>query len=242
MFDQTTLQATRDVFVSEHSPTRWPYPPRILGTMEDVELLLAWREGDRAAGQELFERHYPTVERFFRNKVSEPEDLIQQTFVACVEATARFRGDSKFRTFLLGIATNVLRTYYRELHKKRGEHGSFHESSMVDLGQSPSRIVADREEEQLLLAALRRLPIELQLVLELRYWEHLKHEELAEILGHPRSTINTRLRRARVLLEKHMTHLASSPELLVETVTNLSDWVEQHRRRGPLEPDSEDDS
>ncbi|MCA9653877.1 MAG: RNA polymerase sigma factor [Myxococcales bacterium] len=201
--------------------------------MDDAELLRAWREGDRGAGEELFERHYATVERFFRNKVSEPDDLIQHTFLACVEAAPRFRGDSQFRTFLLGIAINVLRAHYRQLQKQRGV-GSLHSSSVADLGATPSRIVAGHEEERLLLAALRRLPVELQLVLELRYWDGLKHEELAELLELPRSTVNTRLRRGRELLEQHMGELASSPQMLHSTITRLDDWVEEQRRRSPL--------
>lgn len=209
-----------------------PLMPRILVAMDDAELLRAWCGGDRAAGEELFERHYETVERFFRNKVAEPDELIQRTFLACVEAAARFRGDSKFRTFLLGIAINVLRTHYRKLQQERGVDPL--SSSVAGLGQTPSRILVEHEEERLLLAALRRLPIELQLVIELRYWDGLKHEELASLLEVPRSTVNTRLRRARDLLEQHLQELADSPQVLHSTTTRIEDWVEQQRQRGPL--------
>ncbi|MEX1369156.1 MAG: sigma-70 family RNA polymerase sigma factor [Nannocystaceae bacterium] len=216
-------------------------PARILIAVTDAVLLQAWCDGDRSAGEELFERHYPTVERFFRNKVAEPDDLIQRTFLACMEAASRFRGESRFRTFLLGIATNILRTHYRTLKQQRGI-ASLHTSTMADLGQTPSRIIANHEQERLLLAALRRLPIELQLVLELRYWDDLKHEELAEILELPRSTVNTRLRRARELLEGHLSELAASPQQLHTTVTKLADWVEQQRMRGgPLPPNHGED-
>jgi RNA polymerase sigma-70 factor (ECF subfamily) len=207
--------------------------------MQDAELLRAWSEGDRAAGEELFERHYPTVERFFRNKVTEPDDLIQRTFLACLEAATRFRGDSKFRTFLLGVAINVLRTHYRQSQQQRGLE-SLPTSSMADLGPTPSRILRGAEEEQLLLAALRRLPVELQLLLELRYWDDLKQEELAQLLELPRTTVNTRLRRARELLEQHLSELAESPQRLHSTITRLSDWVEQQRRRGPLGTDHDE--
>lgn len=211
----------------------WPLVQRILVSVrEDADLLRAWREGDRLAGEELFERYYPTVERFFRNKAAEPDELIQRTFLACTEATTRFRGESKFSTFLLGIATNVLRTHYRMLQRDRGIQ-SLDTTSMVALGQTPSRIIAGQEQERLLLAALRRLPVELQLVLELRYWEDLKHEELAVILDLPRSTVNTRLRRARELLQRYLSELASSPQILQSTITRLHDWVEQQRQQRP---------
>lgn len=212
--------------------TLWPSARRILAAMQDVELLQAWRRGDRAAGEELFERHYPMVERFFRNKATEPEELIQRTFLTCIEASARFRGDSTFRAFLLGVATNVLRNHYRRFLRHKGIE-TLDTASMKDLGQTPSRIIAKKEQERLLLEGLRRLPVELQLVLELRYWEDLKHEELAQILGLPRSTVNTRLRRARELLEQHVSELAASTEMLRSTITRLDDWVELQRQQRP---------
>jgi RNA polymerase sigma factor (sigma-70 family) len=239
MEHSTTLFATEpplEPFVVARP--RWRSLAPILAVMEDRELLQAWREGNRAAGEELFERHYATVERFFRNKVSEPDELIQQTFVTCVEVASRFRGDSKFRTFLLGIAINVLRAHYRQIQQQRNLPIT-HDSAVADLGQTPSRILAHRDEERLLLAALRRLPLDLQLVLELRYWDDLKHEELAELLDLPRSTINTRLRRARELLEQHLGELTASPQLLHSTLTRIDDWVEAQRQRGPLAPGGE---
>jgi len=230
---QTTIHATEVLpCLSPLFTLSWIPAPRILSRMHDTELLRAWRHGDRSAGEELFERHYPTVERFFRNKVAEPDELIQRTFLACVEATARFRGDSKFTTFLLGIATNLLRSHYRQLYRDRGIE-PLDTTSMEDLNQTPSAIMVERDEERLLLAGLRHLPLEHQLVLELRYWDELKHEELAEILGVPRSTVNTRLRRARDLLDKRLIELAASPEALHSTVTRLGDWVEQQRQRRP---------
>jgi len=68
--------------------------------VDDVALLEARCRGDRAAGAELFERHYPSVARFFHNKVDEAaqEDLIHETFLACLVGAARLRGQSRFRT------------------------------------------------------------------------------------------------------------------------------------------------
>ena len=67
---------------------------------EDVVLLAAWGRGDRAAGAVLFRRHCSSVARFFHNKVDEAaqEDLIHETFLACLVGAARLRGQSRFRT------------------------------------------------------------------------------------------------------------------------------------------------
>jgi RNA polymerase sigma-70 factor (ECF subfamily) len=36
----------------------------------DAELLEAWRQGDKRAGAELFERYFEPISRFFVNKLS----------------------------------------------------------------------------------------------------------------------------------------------------------------------------
>ena len=80
-----------------------PYAQQV---SEDRHLLAAWREGDSRAGSQLFDRHYPRLARFFRNKVAdELYDLIQQTMLTCLERADQLRDDERFAAFLLGIAT-----------------------------------------------------------------------------------------------------------------------------------------
>ncbi len=83
----------------------------------DEELLHAWRCGDKAAGDKLVDRHYESVDRFFRNKVNEHDlgDLTQRTFLACLEHPDRYEGrhGATFKTYLLGIAW-VLFKHYRD--------------------------------------------------------------------------------------------------------------------------------
>jgi len=56
----------------------------------DAELLERWRSGDRDSGEALFERYYDTVERFFLNKIGDAiSDLVQETFIRCVESRDR---------------------------------------------------------------------------------------------------------------------------------------------------------
>jgi RNA polymerase sigma-70 factor (ECF subfamily) len=65
----------------------------------DYELLDVWRAGDPKASGELFDRHFRGLYRFFRNKgVKGVDDLVQQTFLGCVEGRCRMRGDATFRT------------------------------------------------------------------------------------------------------------------------------------------------
>src|SRR5262245_61871458 len=67
----------------------------------DLELLERWRTGDRQAGEALFARYFAEVCRFFQHKIEDKaDDLVQQTFMACVKARNQFRNASSFRTYL----------------------------------------------------------------------------------------------------------------------------------------------
>ena len=77
----------------------------------------------------------------------------------------------------------------------------------------------------LLLQALRQIPLESQLLVELYFWEELTAREVAEILAVPEGTVRTRLRRARQLLEQALGRLAESPGLLASTLADLDGWA-----------------
>ena len=191
----------------------------------DHELLAAWRGGDRAAGNELFSRHVAAVLRFFRNKVGRAaEELCQQTFLALVEGADRFRAESSFRGYMFGIARNQLLMHLR---KTSGQRERFDPQtwSVIDAGAAPDRIAAQHQEHTLLLAALTRIPIAMQIAFELHYWEGLTVAEIAEAIGEPSGTVKARLARGRTKLREALAALAVDPTLLGSTVDDLDRWA-----------------
>jgi RNA polymerase sigma-70 factor (ECF subfamily) len=207
--------------------------------VDDVVLLEAWCQGDRAAGAKLFARHYPCIARFFHNKVNEAaqDDLVHQTFLACLAAVARFRGQACFRTYLFGIARNVLADHLRRLarHKARLDvEAEVDELPAVSFGLSPVTTAVQHEEQRLLLEALRRIPLLHQIALELHYWEELTAAEVGEVLGVPRDTAKTRLRNGRAYLKKQLRQIARSSDVLRSTLDNLERWA--RRTRAHLAP------
>ncbi|MCX4243878.1 RNA polymerase sigma factor [Paraliomyxa miuraensis] len=194
----------------------------------DVALLEAWRAGDVGAGAKLYDRHADVVARFFENKVClGASDLVQQTFVLLVENRDRIRQGLSFRAFVLGIARNVLRDHIRTLARGRAIDPEV--DAMVDLAPGPTTAIGHSREQRLLLAALRRLPLEHQVGLELFYWEDMDAAEIAEVMGISHSAMRSRLAKARALLREAMERLADSPEQLASTVDNLAHWASQIR-------------
>lgn len=196
---------------------------------DDADLLQRWRDGDMQAGEILFERYYEPVARFFRNKVSSDiADLIQETFTRCVEGRDRLQRGHRFGRFIFSVAHNVLCAHLRDKYKG-DQPVDLDQMSMEDLAPGPSSLLARRREQRLLLEALRRIPVRDQVLLELRYWEHLRTSDIAEIVDLPHATVRTRLARARELLDDAMASLARSPAELENTLANFDEWARQCR-------------
>lgn len=201
----------------------------------DLALLSAWQTGDEQAGNTLFERHFDAIFKFFRNKVGAgaADDLVQQTFLACVTASSTFRGDASFRSYLFTIAKSKLYDYLRQ--RRSSERLDPLEQSVADLGESPSRYAAEREDRRLLEAALQRIPVELQIAIELFYFDELPAAEVAAVLGIPEGTVRSRVRRGLELLRSEVTRLGQELHSdMGETHASIAllDAVEQKRGAG----------
>ncbi|ACY13819.1 RNA polymerase sigma factor [Haliangium ochraceum] len=197
----------------------------------DAELLIRWRGGDVVAGEVLFERYYPPLERFFVNKVSVGiGDLVQETLRKFVAGSEHLRDGDKLRSYLFSIAYTTL---YSHLRAQRPAHESVDVDTVTiaDALPGPSAALARKRELRLLLEGLRGIPISDQVILELHYWEGLATADIAEVLGCPRNTAKSRLRRAQQRLRHMLTEISTSATLLRSTLSDLDDWAEACRDR-----------
>lgn len=174
----------------------------------DGELLRAWAAGDERAGNTLFVRHFATLRRFFQTKASDVEDLVQRTWLACIEKRGRLSEIGSFRAYMFGIARNEL---YDHLHRRSRAVDPL-VTSVADLGPTPSRVASDSERRDRILGAMQRLPLDLQVTLELHFWEHLTTAELAGALEIPQGTVKSRLRRAKEALRAALPESDLPPE------------------------------
>lgn len=196
--------------------------------MTDQDLLTCWQSGDARAAEVLFERHFDGLYRFFRNKSGTAvDDLVQRTLLGAYEGSERFRGDSSFRTFLFAIARNQLLIH---LAKLRGvDRIQPERDSVADTAPSPSSVVHRQRERAMVSQALRRLPVDHQILLELFYWEQHSGAELAEILNVPEGTVRTRLRRARQLLADEVASMQESTDPVLSASSDLDAWAKSLR-------------
>lgn len=195
----------------------------------DDLLLQAWRDGDKVAGQRLVERHYQAVARFFLHKLGpQTDDLVQATFLGLIEGIERFRSEGSFRAFLFAIARNKLLKQLRNTTRDRARFDAG-ETSLAGLDPSPTHLLVAQAESKLLLNALRHLPIDSQIMLELHYWERMAIADIAVVFDMKVNTVKARMRRARIALDEHMQALAATPQELEATRSGLSGWAQRLR-------------
>lgn len=168
----------------------------------DLSLLDRWCAGDAAAGNVLFKRHFPSVYRFFEHKTDgEVDDLVQETFLQCLKSRETFKRQSTFRTYLFAIARHVLFYHWRKQSTARPTL-DFEDISIASLSTSVGSRLAKGEDLARLVAVLRSLPVEQQLLLEMYYWQDLDRDQLAEVFEVETATIGSRLFRARQALQQ----------------------------------------
>lgn len=142
------------------------------------------------------------------NNEADAEDAAQEAVLKAFTNLAKFRGDSKFSTWLIRIATNeALMKLRKQRHQKlhdsldaprEGEEGDYVPRDFADWREIPSDAVQKKELRQALSRALASLTPKHRDVFVLRDVQHFSIEETAELLGIRKSAVKTRLLRARL--------------------------------------------
>jgi len=149
----------------------------------DTALIAAWQGGDEQAAAELVRRHARALARFLAGggaPEAELDDLVQETFIRAFRALGKFRGQSRFRTWLLTIGGNVLKDAYRRAQRARVV--PLDDELRATDGDPHERAVAG-EAERRLQDGLRRLPRMQREVFLLRAQQGLEYDEIAAALG-----------------------------------------------------------
>jgi RNA polymerase sigma-70 factor (ECF subfamily) len=151
------------------------------------------RHGEEQAFRELYRRYTPRllgfVHRLLGRSGADAEDVVQDAWIRACQNLRRFRWDSSFSTWLLGIGLNLVRESQRR--NASADRGSSDDAShaATTKGSSEDRIDLAR--------AIELLPDGYRLALVLHDIEGMKHSEIAERLGISSGTSKSQLFCAR---------------------------------------------
>ena len=179
------------------------------GTTES-ELIRRVCQGDKEAFYSLVhpcERGVFTAAMSILNNPADAEEVAQEAVLKAFSALPRFRGESKFSTWLIQITINEarlkLRKHRRHLYESVDEqqtdqNGDYFPKDYADWREIPSETIHRKELREALQRALNSLPTKYREVLILRDVQHLNIQETAQALGITEGTVKTRLLRARL--------------------------------------------
>src|SRR6266540_7400797 len=100
-------------------PSMTPAEP-VAAVPTDAALIAAWQGGDEQAAAKLVRRHARALARFLAGagaSEAELDELVQETFIRAFRAVGEFRGQCRFRTWLLTIGGNALKDTYRRVQR-----------------------------------------------------------------------------------------------------------------------------
>ncbi|MHB1414552.1 MAG: RNA polymerase sigma factor [Chloroflexota bacterium] len=200
----------------------------------DELLIEQVRKGRQDAFAEIVRRYqgsvYSLCYRLTGNS-AEAEDLAQESFLRLYKSLGKFRSGGKLRPWLHKITANVC---LDALRKRKDATLPLDETKEVEglpkvhtVEELPEDAYLSRESRLDVQNALLRLPSDYRAALVLRYLEDLSYKEVADALGVPVSTVETRIFRAKKMLGEIIESPTAggkeaSRELHVERRTGLS--------------------
>jgi RNA polymerase sigma-70 factor (ECF subfamily) len=185
-------------------------------TMEltDEQLVIAFREGDGQALEQLIQRYLKPVYSFLHRlsgNAQDADDISQEVFVKVWKNLGKYNVERPFRPWLFRIAKNAATDFFRK--KKLVPFTDFDQEegtnpvtdSLADLGPLPDELLASQQAGEKLMDCLQGLPLIYREVLLLRNNDHYSFLEIAEILNQPLNTVKSRHRRGLIMLRDRLT-------------------------------------
>lgn len=133
----------------------------------------------------LMQKYQKPLYNHIRNIVlnhDDADDVLQNTFIKVFQYLKNFKGESKLFSWMYRIATNEALTFLNQKAKKNNITSVELQNKTID--NLKADVHFDGNEIQIKLQkAIVLLPEKQQLVFKMKYFEELKYEEIATILG-----------------------------------------------------------
>jgi len=173
----------------------------------DEQLMLAYREGDAGAFDELYRRHKGGLFRFVLRSVRErsvAEELYQEIWMRAIEARGRYEVQAKFSTWLYTIAHHRLVDHWR----KRGltlvalDAEDPRADPPAGMDAEPQRIAEAKQGLERFARALQELPPAQREAFQLHHEAEMSVAEIARATGAGEEAAKSRLRYAVAKLKE----------------------------------------
>jgi RNA polymerase sigma-70 factor (ECF subfamily) len=174
---------------------------------ESEENLVRRARCDVDAFGELYERYVDRIYNYIFYRVgdsAEAEDLTARVFYRALGHIGEYQSrGAPFAAWLYRIAHNLVANWYRD----RSRHKNIRLDDialLAERGEGPHQRAEQKEEAQMLLRAIRKLPPERQQLLILKFGEELSNDEIAHVMGRSEGAVKSLYHRTLVMLRNEM--------------------------------------
>ena len=196
--------------------------PHNLSEYSDEQLIALAQQRDEAAFTELMRRNSTSSFRLalsILKDTQDAEDEVQNSYLSAWRSIARFKGESRFSTWMTRIVTNQCLMRLRSLRRSRIVYLDQEKSAqdqqpllqLADPTDSAEVALGNNEMAQVVRREIAKLPPLLREVLVLRDLNSLPTEVVAEQLGISAAAVKSRALRARAELRERMTRVLTRP-------------------------------
>ena len=172
-----------------------------MASPEDVASGLSWSTPDLVV-EHLYQQEAENLvrlARFFVDDRDAAEDLVQEAFIRLARSASRIRQREQTAAYLRSIVLNLARD-----HNRRGLVSLRHQPAAEPQVPSIEEQVGLREDQRLMIEALRDLPKRQRDCLVLRYYMESSIPEIARTLGLSANSVKTHLQRGLRNLEANL--------------------------------------
>lgn len=146
----------------------------------------------------------------------EAQNLSQETFLSAYRHIDSYQGDN-YKPWIARIATNKAKDYLNSAYSRRVMLASSEEDSVEDIAsmraadfsEQPDEAYIQKEGSNAIEQMIRSLKEPYREVCILRFLEEKDTQEISQILGRPKKTVETQLYRARAILQKQIKEVYS---------------------------------
>jgi RNA polymerase sigma-70 factor (ECF subfamily) len=172
--------------------------------LTDEQIMEAVKNGDLPQASVLFDRYHKRIFNFLARMTMDrelAEDLTQNVFLRMIRYRSSYREGNRFMPWIYQMARNCFSDHYQASKNKFSGH--------VEVEKMAERI-SDKDEsgeqderEQLLHRSMARLSEEQRELLVLTRFQHLKYEEVAQLMDTTVANIKVNVPRAIGKLREH---------------------------------------
>jgi len=152
----------------------------------DSELIRQFKNGDVKGYNEIVRKYQKQVYWVIRKMVldhDEADDITQEVFIKVYSALKDFREESNLFTWLYRIATNYAINHIRKVKVRNTVSVEVVVESIISKEKRSDELIDEEKRRKILEEAIETLPPQQRAVFNMRYYDELPYDEIANILG-----------------------------------------------------------